>query len=165
MQTLILNHKQVMQKLTRIAWQIYERNTQHEQLIIAGISERGYIIADMLCNKLREITPMNVILVKIEVDKENPDAATTKVDSDVATYHKTPLVIVDDVLNSGKTLLYATLPFINKHFQYIQTAVLVNRNHHRYPVFADYVGLSLATTLQEHIEVAYNEAQFEVFLH
>jgi pyrimidine operon attenuation protein/uracil phosphoribosyltransferase len=63
------------------------------------------------------------------------------------------IIVVDDVANSGKTMLYALQPFLRNQPKKIQTLALVDRTHKTFPVHTDYVGFALATTLQEHIFV------------
>ncbi len=162
--TSIMHHQQVEQKLNRLAWQIYEKNTNQTQIILAGIAQRGYAIAQRLESELSSISGIKIELLKITLDKEKPSSETTKVDKDIAPFSNIPVVVVDDVLNSGRTLVYALSPFIkNKHPQ-ISTLVLVDRNHRRFPIHADFVGMSLATTMQEHVEVTFEDGKFEVFL-
>ncbi len=160
----IMHHQQVEQKLNRLAWQVYEKNTEVSTLIIAGIDQRGYAIAQQLKSYLNAISNIKIELLKINVDKEKPSNETTLLDRDIAKFSNFPVLVIDDVLNSGRTLVYALSPFIkNKHPQ-ISTLVLVDRNHRRFPVYADFVGMSLATTMQEHVEVTFQNGQFEVFL-
>ncbi|MDZ4758027.1 MAG: phosphoribosyltransferase family protein [Bacteroidota bacterium] len=164
MNTSIMHHQQVEQKLNRLAWQVYEKNTEEPVILLAGIAQRGYAIAQRLESYLASISNIKIELLKITVDKEKPSNETTILDKDIATLSNSPVVVVDDVLNSGRTLVFALTPFIkNKHPQ-ISTLVLVDRNHRRFPMHADFVGMSLATTMQEHVEVTFENGKFEVFL-
>lgn len=162
--TAIMHHLQVEQKLNRLAWQVYEKNTQEPTLILAGIAQRGYAIAQRLESYLRPISNIKVELIKITLDKEKPSHESTLLDRDIAAFNNYPVLVVDDVLNSGRTLVYALSPFIKNKHPKISTLVLVDRNHRRFPVHADFVGMSLATTMQEHVEVTFENGQFEVFL-
>ena len=86
------------------------------------------------------------------MDKRNPlNCIETSISQD--DYKNKSLVLVDDVLNSGTTLMYAVKHFLNVPLKQFNTAVLVNRNHKKYPVKADFKGISLSTSLQEHISV------------
>ncbi|MSQ78678.1 MAG: phosphoribosyltransferase [Flavobacteriaceae bacterium] len=158
----ILTHQQIDQKLTRLAWQIYEQNIDADSIVLAGIADMGYVLAELLANNLRDISPLKVELLKVELDKKNPNEDATIVYGKAA--ENQAVVLVDDVLNSGRTLAYAALPFLKRNCRPIQICVLVNRNHRSFPVSADFVGLSLATTLQEHVEVSYTDGEFEAVL-
>ena len=151
--TLILNANQIQQKIDRIAYQIYENNFEEKEIIIAGIASRGYILAERLAERLKEIAKIKMTLVKITVNKENPLEDEVKLSIKPKEFAGKVVLLVDDVLNSGKTLIYGLAPFLNVRVKRITTVVMVDRNHNRYPIKADFVGLSLATTLKEHIEV------------
>jgi pyrimidine operon attenuation protein/uracil phosphoribosyltransferase len=151
--TLILNANQIQQKIDRIAYQIYENNFEEKEIIIAGISPKGFILAERLAENLKEIAKVKITLVEITVNKENPLQDEVKLSVKPKEFAGKVVILVDDVLNSGKTLIYGLAPFLHAHVKRITTAVLVDRNHNRYPIKADFVGLSLATTLQEHISV------------
>lgn len=153
MKTLILNSRQIGQKINRIAYEIYENNYEEKQVIIAGIAPSGYLLASRIADVLKSISPIKVKLVKLEVDKEAP--YDKKVKSGISSKDATGkvVVVVDDVLNSGKTLMYGVKHFLKSPVKKISTAVLVDRDHPRYPIKADYAGMSLSTTLQEHISV------------
>lgn len=151
--TLILNANQIARKIDRMAYQIYETNFEEKEMIIAGILNKGYIIAERLAHKLREISKAKITLVQITVNKEHPLQDEVKLSVNPKDFSGKVVIVIDDVLNSGKTLIYGLAPFLQVPVKRITTAVLVNRNHNRYPIKADIVGLSLATTLQEHILV------------
>lgn len=151
--TLILNADQIRQKIDRIAYQIYENNFQEKEIIMAGIAPKGYILAQRLAEKVEEIAKIKITLVEIKVNKDNPVQEEVKLSITTKEYEGKVIILVDDVLNSGKTLIYGLAPFLNVPVKRITTAVLVDRNHNRYPIKADFVGLSLATTLLEHISV------------
>ena len=151
--TQVLNHTEIRQRISRMAYQIYENNFEEKEIIIAGIVDNGFVLAGRIAEKLEEICDIRVKLSKIVVDKENPLGAKVKIDVKTADFKDKVIVVVDDVLNSGKTIIYGLEPFLSEKVKKISTAVLVDRNHNRFPVKADYVGISLATTLQEHITV------------
>ena len=151
--TLVLNKQQLQQKIDRLAWQIYEQNYKEKEIIIAGIANRGVLIAKKIAKKLTEISAIKVKLATIKVDKDNPFYKDIEVDISEKDYKNKVLILVDDVLNSGKTLMYGAKYFLSVPLKKLSTIVLVDRNHNRFPIKADFVGLSLSTTLKEHISV------------
>ncbi|MBC8266785.1 MAG: phosphoribosyltransferase [Flavobacteriales bacterium] len=151
--TQVLDKKQLQQKLDRLAWQIYEQNYKEKEIIIAGIANRGVLIAKKIATTLTEISAIKVKLVTIKVDKDNPYNKDIEVDIEEKEYKNKVLVLVDDVLNSGKTLMYGAKYFLSVPLKRLSTIVLVDRNHNRFPIKADFVGISLSTTLKEHISV------------
>ena len=151
--TLVLNKQQLQQKIDRLAWQIYEQNYKENEIIIAGIAKRGVLVAQKLADKLTNISSIKVKLVTIKLDKDNPYEKEIEVDITESEFKDKVLILVDDVLNSGKTLIYGTKHFLSAPIKRLSTVVLVDRNHNRFPIKADFVGLSLSTTLKEHISV------------
>jgi pyrimidine operon attenuation protein / uracil phosphoribosyltransferase len=153
MKTLILNSKQIEQKINRIAYEIYENNYGEKAIVIAGIADNGFLLAKRIADVLQNISKIKVQLTEIVLDKENPfDSKLELKISDKELKNKV-IILVDDVLNSGKTLIFGAKLFLNAPVKRLTTAVLVDRGHNRYPIKADVVGLSLSTTLQEHITV------------
>ncbi len=153
--SIILTDQQITDKIRRIAYQIYESNTKEKEVIIAGIKENGYILAERIAKVLREISSLEVSLCEVAMDKKKPrEEITTSLDPE--QYKNRSLVLVDDVLNSGTTLIYAARHFLDVPLKRFKTVVLVNRNHKKYPIKADFKGLSLSTSLQEHIHVEFN---------
>ncbi|MDX1470931.1 MAG: phosphoribosyltransferase domain-containing protein [Flavobacteriaceae bacterium] len=150
--TLILNHQQIEDKIRRIAYQIYESNVDEKEIILAGIETNGFVIAEKLAKILTKISDINVILCKVKMDKKNPRGEITTSLSE-NEYTNASIVLVDDVLNSGSTLIYGVKHFLNVPLKKFKTAVLVNRNHKRFPIKADFKGLSLSTSLNEHIKI------------
>ena len=146
----ILDKTVVDRKLKRMALEIVEQNLDEEEIIIAGIKESGSVLAKHLKDILDKNGTIRSELISISLDKRKPAEVSLSKQLD---FTNRVVVIVDDVANSGRTLLYAMKPFLEFHPKKIQTLVLVARSHKAYPVHADYVGLSIATTLQEHIYV------------
>ena len=159
--TLILTALQIEQRITRIAWQIYEDNPEEKSIIIAGIAGSGYILAERISEKLKEISPIKPVLLKVSFDKENPLTDPAKVEGDIKDFTNKVVILVDDVVNSGKTLMYGMKPFLQADVRKVRTAVLVDRNHNRFPVATDFTGVSLSTTLQEHISVEIDKKKKE----
>jgi pyrimidine operon attenuation protein / uracil phosphoribosyltransferase len=153
----ILNTNQIKQKLNRLAYQVYENNFNEKNLIIIGIDGNGYKVAAKLAEKLKEISKMQIQLGKIKINKEKPWEGEPQIDFSEKDIVNKTAILVDDVLNSGKTLIYAVKLFLDKPVKKISTVVLVDRSHTRFPVKADFVGLTLSTTLQEHIEADFSQ--------
>jgi len=151
--TLILNSLQIEQKINRIAYEIYENNYEEKEIIIAGISTNGYLLAKKIASFLSKISKIDVVLIEIKINKKKPASEEIKISLSKKEIENKVIILVDDVLNSGKTLIFGAKPFLDSSVKKLNTAVLVNRGHHRYPIRADFVGLSLSTTLQEHISV------------
>ena len=162
--TLLLNHLQIQQRIERLAYQIYEDNFDQEELIIAGIINRGFVFAEKLCSALKNICPLPTRLIKLEVDKENPTQVNMTPALSQEELRNKVVIVVDDVLNSGKTLMYSLRPFLYADMRKIRTVLLVDRDHKRYPVEADFVGITLSTTLQEHIRVDFTAGKEAVYL-
>lgn len=164
MQNIILSHQQIQHKIRRIAYQIYETNVDEEKIIIAGIDGSGLKFAKKIQVVLREITPAEIILCKVSMDKRDPLKSGVTTSIPVEAYRNQSVVLVDDVLKSGTTLIYGVQHFLNTPLKRLKTAVLVDRNHKKYPVKADFKGISLSTSLQEHVEVVFKTRQDTVYL-
>ena len=161
--TLILNHEEIERKITRMAFQIYESNVSESEIIIAGIAKNGYILAKKLANKLKEISDLNLSLCEVKMDKKNPlKGVSTSLT--IEDYQNKSLILVDDVLNSGSTLIYGVKHFLEVPLKKFQTAVLVDRSHKKFPVKADVKGLSLSTSLNETIKVSFGKTNKAVLV-
>ncbi len=155
----ILDRAQTLQKIKRIAYEVYENNFEEEEIILAGIWDRGYILATMIEKELVKICSFKVKIVKVTLDKFTPTQTEISLDCDSDCLYKKSVIVVDDVLNSGKTLIYSLKPFLNIEIKKLKIAVLVKRSYRSFPVSADYVGYSLSTTVQEHIEVVLDDEE------
>lgn len=152
----VLTHLQIEQKINRIAHEIYEYNFEETEIVIAGIAERGFVLAHRLAAVIEKISPLKTILLELKLDKKNlRNAITFNVSKELLD--KKVVFLVDDVLNTGQTMAYAFKELLNFEVRKIATVVLVDRNHNLFPVKADYVGLSMATTLQEHVSVEFGK--------
>ena len=152
----ILNHQEIAFKIKRIAYQIYETFIDENEIVIAGIHGNGSIFARKIAAVLQSISPLEVIFCDVMIDKKNPQAAiTTSIDK--SDYEGKGLVLVDDVLNSGTVLIYGVRHFLDVPLTKFKTAVLVDRNHKKYPIKADFKGISLSTSLREHVQVVFDE--------
>jgi pyrimidine operon attenuation protein / uracil phosphoribosyltransferase len=152
----ILDTVQIRQKLNRLAYEVYENNFDEKELLVVGIDGNGYKVAQHICEKLKKISTH-----KMSLDKDEPWVGEPVVDFDEKAYVNKTIILVDDVLNSGKTLMYAVRLFLEKPVKKINTVILVDRSHTRFPVKADYVGLTLSTTLQERIEADFSKKEKE----
>jgi len=152
MKNYILTEQVAEKKLRRMAYEILENNSDVKHLILAGIRESGSVVARNIQRLLQEIAgaDLSTELITISLDKKSPREVTL---SQSLPFDDQVIIVVDDVANSGKTLLYALRPFLDFHPRKIEVLVLVERSHKAFPVQPDYRGLSLATTLQEHIYV------------
>jgi pyrimidine operon attenuation protein / uracil phosphoribosyltransferase len=146
----ILSKEVAEKKLRRMAYEILENNIDEKEIILAGIRESGKVIAGNIQQMLKEITTIKTQLIDLSLDKKHP--GNVLIEPEVDLDNKV-IIVIDDVSNSGKTLLYALKPFLDSHPKKIQTLVLVERSHSSFPVRPDYVGLSIASTVQEHIYV------------
>lgn len=146
----ILNKEEVSRKIRRLAYEIAERNFGEDEIYLAGIREQGYYLAKLLVEELRGISNLKTRLISITLDKRSPGEILM---DNIVNVNGKNVLLVDDVASSGKTMLYALKPFLEFHPKKIETLVLVERTHKQFPVHPDYLGLSVATTLEEHIFV------------
>ena len=160
----ILDAKEISQKIKRLAWEIYEDNLKENEIVIVGISGRGEVLASELSKVLNKISSIKTKIGTIFLDKDNPYQSKITTDLDESDYTNKVVILVDDVLNSGKTLMYSSKHFLTTSLIKLSTVVLVDRNHNRFPIKSDYVGLSLATTLQEYITVILDKNRKGVYL-
>lgn len=151
--TLILDTRQVKQKIKRMAYEIFEHNFKEKGIVMAGIEGQGYILAKLLAKEVENISPLEIRLVKISLDKVAPQQSEIKLDCDLKELKKKCIILVDDVLNTGRTFAYGMKPFLTIEVKKIETAVLVNRSHTLFPIYPQYTGYELATTLKDHVEV------------
>lgn len=154
---LILNSQQIQQKIDRIAYQVLEDNFDEGEVMIAGILPRGNLVAQRIKTILDKIAPFKTRLLTIQLDKESSTLKATT-DFDVQDCKDKVVIIVDDVLNSGKTLAYGIGVFLNVPLKKIRSVVLVDRNHKSFPVTTDYAGMALSTIIKEHIDVVLDKA-------
>ena len=159
----ILSHKEIEHKIKRIAYQIYESNANETELVIAGIESNGYILAKKIKANLDKISSIKCILCKVTINKSEP-TKPIKTSLNKEAYTNKSIVLIDDVLNSGSTLIYGIKHFLDVPLKQFKTAVLVNRNHKKYPVKADFKGISLSTSLFEHVHVNLSKKPYEAYL-
>jgi len=160
----VLNHKQVGQKITRMAFEIYERNVNSAGVVFAGITGMGMCMARLLAEELKKISPLQIEVVEVLLDKNAVSRAEVELSREIQLADKT-IILVDDVLNTGRTLVYAMKPFLDQEILKMEIAVLVNRSHGLFPLRPDYTGYELSTTLNEHIRVDVSGTHHSVQLH
>lgn len=164
MDHLILNKRETLQKIKRIAFEILESNLHEKEIIIAGIYDKGYMFAELLEKEFNLISKIKTTLVKVSLEKTSPMQSEITLDVDLKLLKNKTIILTDDVLNTGRTLAYCLKPFLNIPIKKLQVAVIVDRQHKLFPIDADFVGYSLSTTLKEHIEVNFDKANLGVYL-
>ncbi|HMG09978.1 MAG TPA: phosphoribosyltransferase family protein [Flavitalea sp.] len=153
---LILNQQQIQQKIDRIAYQILEDNFDEQEILIAGILPRGNHIAERIKTILDGIAPFTSTLLTIELEKQS-STLQAKINFDVQDCNNKVVILVDDVLNSGKSLAYGFGVFLDVPLKKLRTAVLVDRNHKSFPITTDFTGVALSTVIKEHVDVVLDE--------
>jgi len=162
-QNIILTQQQIQQIVKRIAYQIYETFVNENEIVIAGIANSGYVFAKKISDEVSKISDLKVILGKVEVNKQDP-LQEIKTDLQKADYENKSVVLIDDVMNSGATLIYGVKYFLEVPLKKFKTAVLIDRSHKKYPVKADFKGISLSTSSLEHIQVVFNDTEEYAYL-
>lgn len=163
MKNIILTQQEINHKTRRIAYQIYETFPEDTEVVIAGIAKNGYLFAQKLAAEVEKISEIKVTLCEVKINKQQPlEPVHTSLTPE--EYANKSLVLVDDVLNSGTTLIYGVRHFLNVPLKKFKTAVLVDRNHKQYPVKADFKGLSLSTSLRENVQVVLDTNEQHAYL-
>ena len=162
--SLILEPAKVKVKLERMAWQILERCSGEDSIVLAGIATQGYHLAKELATRITAISSVHVHLLSIGINKKDLIHSEVQLDKEAAICNDKVVFVVDDVLNTGKTLLHGIGGFLQTSIKSLFTVVLVNREHNLFPVRADVFGMELSTTLREHIEVVLDDSGFSVYL-
>ena len=163
-ENLILDKQQIQHKISRIAYEIYENNYLEKKLYVAGIPS-GYKLAKLLAKELKKISPFEITLLRIDINNKNIGSESIQVNCDPEELKHEVLILVDDVLHTGKTFLHSLRPFLDVDVKKIETVVLVNRSHKLFPISSDYTGYELSTTLNDHIEVVLDSGKFGVYLY
>lgn len=160
----ILAQREIIQIIKRMAFEIYEQNHVLKEIHLAGIDDNGLKIAEMIAENLRNISQIQPKLLRIDIDKNVKYQPKVEV-SNLPESEDFTIVVIDDVLNSGRTMMYAISPFLSLKVRKLQTAVLVNRSHKRFPVAVDFKGLELGTTIEEHIQVSMEDSNYSAALY
>jgi pyrimidine operon attenuation protein/uracil phosphoribosyltransferase len=161
---LVLEDSQVRHKIRRMAFEIFENNFEEKSIVLAGIEGQGYALAQLLEKELKSVSRLQVSTAKVKIDKASPEDSDVTLSVDADKLEKKTIIIVDDVLNTGRTLAYAMKPFLCVEVKKIEVAVLVNRSHPLFPIQPSYTGYELSTTLTEHVEVVLGKKS-GVYLH
>lgn len=154
----VLNHYQISQKITRLSYEILENNLDENEIILAGINNNGFRFAQLLLESLSKISDKTFVLSRIKLNPAKPLDFPIETDLTSASINNKSIIVVDDVANTGRTIFYAFRVYMNALPKKIEVAVLVDRKHKMFPVKVDYVGLSLATTIQENIIAALQQS-------
>ena len=149
----ILDHTQIKQKIKRIAIEILENNFEEKTIVLAGINNNGTGFAKLLITQLKKITDIELKLVTIRLNPASPIDSQIDIDTPVNSLKGKVIIVVDDVANTGRTIYYGCKPLLEIIPKKIEVAVLVDRKHKTFPIYAKYVGFSLATTLKEDIDL------------
>ena len=159
----ILDSNQINQKILRLSWQVFEDNFSEKEIVLVGIGEQGLLIAEQVKFHINTISKLKTTVFRIDVDRDKPfnKVSTELTEND---YKNKVIILIDDVLHSGKTLTYAFKTFLDTSVKKMAVLVLIDRNHNTFPVKANYVGLSLSTTLKEYIEVELKGSNKGVYL-
>lgn len=152
---IILTNTQINHKIRRIALQILESNIDESQIILAGISKNGFLIASKLKQAILDYSDVKITLCEVFINKKELLNEVT-VSINIEEYTNKSVILIDDVLHSGATLIYGVKHFLNVPLKQLKTAVLINRNHKKFPIKADFKGLSLSTSINEHVEIVFN---------
>lgn len=162
--TLLLDEAAIAQKIKRLSYQIYEDNFDEKEIVFIGIKDNGVLFAEKILNYFNEISTIKAYLFSIQLNKLNPNADSIIFEGNAQLLQNKVVILIDDVANSGKTMCYALKPILEYLPKKIQTLVLIDRKHKNYPIQADYIGLSLSTTMKEHIRVELKPKEINAYL-
>lgn len=149
----VLDTLQIQRKTERIAHQIIEHNYEEAEIVLIGIAEQGFLLAERIHQVVANNSEMKAELIKLRMDKKNPLNESYSFSKEGEILTGKSVILIDDVLNSGRTLIYAAREILRYSVKKITTVVLIDRRHRKFPIKADFVGLTLSTTMQEHITV------------
>ena len=158
----VLDFEKISRICGRLAYQILENNINKDEILLVGIKEKGYEIAKIIEQKLKDINSSKVHLKSITIDKKNPNQIS-EIDINFNLLPKS-VYLVDDVLNTGKTLMFAVNSLLKYDFNLIKTLVLIDRNHKRFPIKVDFKGISLSTNLDDTVKLISENKNLEAVL-
>ena len=158
----VLDFEKISRICRRLAYQILENNINEDEILLVGIKEKGYEIAKIIEQKLKDISSSKVHLKSITIDKKNPNQIS-EFDINFNQMSKS-VYLVDDVLNTGKTLMFAVNSLLKYDFSLIKTLVLIDRNHKKYPIKVDFKGISLSTNLDDTVKLISENKNLEAVL-
>jgi len=152
----ILDQDQIDKIIKRIAYQILENNSEELEIFLIGIKNNGYILAELIYHQLKQISNLNITLYSIQINKKDP-LKSIEHNFDLKKMKNKSIVLIDDVLNSGRTLLYGVKFLLDIPLSNFNTAVLIDRNHKKYPIKIDFKGISLSTSIEENVSVIFEK--------
>ena len=152
----ILGQDQIDKIIKRIAYQILENNSEELEIFLIGIKNNGYVLAELIYHQLKQISNLNIILYSIQINKKDP-LKSIEHNFDLKKMKNKSIVLIDDVLNSGRTLLYGVKFLLDIPLSNFNTAVLIDRNHKKYPIKIDFKGISLSTSIEENVSVVFEK--------
>ena len=163
MKNKILNADQIKKIVKRIAYQIQENNLEYSEIILIGVYNNGYMLAKIIEKELKQISKSSIELISIKINKENP---LDKIDLDCKKEYlkNKSIVLIDDVLHTGRTLIYCVKHLLDMSPRNFNTVVLVDRNHKKFPIKVDFKGISLSTSMSEHVEVVFEKNESYVVI-
>jgi len=157
--SIVLNQAQIKQKIERISYEIVENTFEEHEIFVGGIAGNGFLLAERIVSKLSEISDQKIRLFEISINKDNPTDFPINLSIDDQDLSERTIIIFDDVINSGRTMIHAVKRILDNKIKVLKVATLVNRTHRRYPVQADFVGLNISTTLKDNIVVELGEKE------
>jgi pyrimidine operon attenuation protein/uracil phosphoribosyltransferase len=163
MKTKVLSERQINQKLDRIAYEVLEETFGDKEVHLIGIQGNGEKLVEMLYDRLEKITSQKLIRLTIAINKKLPLKDPITLSDKPSSLENGVIILIDDVINSGKTMQYALLELLKNPTKKIKTVALVDRKHRRFPIRCDFVGLTLSTTLQDRVEVEFSK-EIQAFL-
>lgn len=163
MKNKILNTDQIKKIVKRIAYQIQENNLEYSEIILIGVYNNGYMLAKIIKKELKQISKSSIELISIKINKKNP---LDKIDLDCKKEYlkNKSIVLIDDVLHTGRTLIYCVKHLLDMSPINFNTVVLVDRNHKRFPIKVDFKGISLSTSMSEHVDVVFEKNESYVVI-
>ena len=163
MKNKILNTNQIKKIIKRIAYQIHENNLDYPEIILIGVHKNGYTLAEKINKELKQISKSNIKLVSIKINKKNP-LEEIELDCKKEYLKNKVIVLVDDVLHTGKTLIYCVKHLLEITPKNFNTVVLIDRNHKKFPIKVDFKGISLSTFISDHVEVVFEDNNSYAFI-
>ena len=163
MKNKILNTNQIKKIVKRIAYQIHENNLEYPEIILIGVHKNGYTLAEKINKELKQISKSNIKLVSIKINKKNP-LEEIELDCKKEYLKNKVIVLVDDVLHTGKTLIYCVKHLLEITPKNFNTVVLIDRNHKKFPIKVDFKGISLSTFISDHVEVVFEDNNCYAFI-
>ncbi len=149
----ILTKKQIENSIKRLSFEVIERNIKINDICLIGLEKNGYLIAKRIEKIISENTSKKITTLKLSSNNGN-----FKLSKEIEKKQKV-VILIDDVLKSGKTIIYAIKYLLDFKIEKLRTLVLIDRNHNDFPVGLDFTGLKLSTTLEEHINVKLGEKE------